>query len=249
MLIYRGLLFRHPLRGSAVYAPDPDDDDRFVFGEKALYIEHPTDIRNRPKKPFLTSTILGREMQALFRRAFIDGLHHPDQRPTAEEWEHALLRLHDQVLRCSNPRCEARAYIFGYGKTSAWDCAWCGATLAGPTQLPMLLHYKPSGEPGRMEFDFQVIGWPKRTLHAWHVEVGCFPGPGADAKVFATLQWEQTTNSWRLENATIADLRALKNGQSLTIAPGESLTLDDGMQILCGAGAHLRVIVVRMYKR
>ncbi len=105
VLIYQGLLFRHPLKGGKFHSPDPDEDERLMLGRGALYIEHPTDHSNRPKTPFLKSSILGKQMQDLFARAFIEGLKHPSKRPLAAEWEGALVRLYDQTLPCSNPNC------------------------------------------------------------------------------------------------------------------------------------------------
>lgn len=50
VLIYMYLLFRHPLRGGKIH--DMDDevrDESLAMGEKALFIEHPTDHSNAVK--------------------------------------------------------------------------------------------------------------------------------------------------------------------------------------------------------
>ena len=49
VLIYMYLLNRHPLRGGKVWNTDPTIDESLSMGEKALFIEHPFDNRNRPK--------------------------------------------------------------------------------------------------------------------------------------------------------------------------------------------------------
>lgn len=112
VLIYSLLLCRHPLDGAAVWdEDDAERDDNLIYGEKALFIEHPTDKRNRydwnwvvedsNKKdvPFLSPwrdldalpyTKLGPHLSPLIERAFIDGLHNPSSRPTAAEWAEAL---------------------------------------------------------------------------------------------------------------------------------------------------------------
>lgn len=112
VLIYSLLLCRHPLDGAAVWDADGDKrDDDLTYGEKALFIEHPTDKRNRydwnwvvadSKKTDLSFlrpwrdldtlpyTKLGPHLSALIERAFVDGLHNPSARPTAAEWADAL---------------------------------------------------------------------------------------------------------------------------------------------------------------
>ena len=180
VLIYYGLLFRHPLRGNKFHSPDPDLDDRLMLGRGALFIEHPSDLSNRPKGNFLKSSILGKTMQDLFARAFVDGLHHPRKRPLAAEWEGALVRLYDQTVPCSNPRCEAKSFVFVDGGVAR--CPWCSTDLKGPRQIPILAFCKPDGKRAlNFPVDFRLVGWPRRTLHTWHVELNRLPGPGVEA--------------------------------------------------------------------
>ena len=77
VLIYESLLLRHPLRGPKVNSKvSPEEDEKLSMGEKALFVEHPTDKSNwlRPPPP-IPMTRLGPYLAALFNRAFIDGLH------------------------------------------------------------------------------------------------------------------------------------------------------------------------------
>ena len=48
-LVYMFLLHRHPLKGGKVHDLDTEKDDLLSMGEKALFVEHPTDAANRPK--------------------------------------------------------------------------------------------------------------------------------------------------------------------------------------------------------
>jgi DNA-binding helix-hairpin-helix protein with protein kinase domain len=48
----------------------------------------------------------------LFERAFIEGLHQPHLRPSADEWEHALVKTVDLMQPCSNTPCEQKWYVF-----------------------------------------------------------------------------------------------------------------------------------------
>ena len=92
--MYMYLLYRHPLRGAKVHDLDADKDEVASMGEKALFVEHPTDKSNRPKlnqvKPThlpwadvakIPYTVCGPYLKALFDKAFIDGLHNPALRP------------------------------------------------------------------------------------------------------------------------------------------------------------------------
>ena len=47
VLIYMYLLYRHPLTGRKVWDLDPEKDEELSMGEKAVFIEHPTNNINR----------------------------------------------------------------------------------------------------------------------------------------------------------------------------------------------------------
>ena len=127
VLIYTFLLNRHPLDGGKVWdVDDPQKDDDMRYGSKALFIEHPTDKTNKVKVDQLAKsqlpqgdpskmpyTICGPYLKELFDKAFIDGLHNPSARPTALQWEEALVKTCDLVQPCQNPKCEAHWYVFG----------------------------------------------------------------------------------------------------------------------------------------
>ena len=107
VLIYEYLLLRHPLRGPKSYSEDPNLDDFLCMGPKALFIEDPKDQSNRPRGMEVTIKDLGPELEKLFIRAFVDGLHNPNERPTAMEWEKALVKTWDLLHPCENPNCGA----------------------------------------------------------------------------------------------------------------------------------------------
>ena len=85
------LLYRHPLKGGKVNSLDTEQDDLLSMGEKALFIEHPTDPSNRPKLDQVSKwalpwadvtklpyTLTGPYLKTLFDQAFITGLHDPN---------------------------------------------------------------------------------------------------------------------------------------------------------------------------
>ena len=125
VLIYMYLLNRHPLRGGKVNDLDAAKDEELSMGKMALFIEHPTDKSNRPKVKNLAPselpqgdvtkmpyTICGPYLKELFDKAFIDGLHNPAMRPSAAEWELALVRTMDLIQPCQNPQCSHQWFVF-----------------------------------------------------------------------------------------------------------------------------------------
>ena len=150
------LFFRHPLRGGKIHdMSDEVRDETLSMGEKALFIEHPTDKSNAVKVSQLSSfslpqadpekipyTIMGPYLTPLFERAFIDGLHDANKRPTADEWESAPVKTVDLIQPCQNKACEQKWYVFS-GKTKP-VCPYCGTPYKG--KLPVLnLYSSPKG--------------------------------------------------------------------------------------------------------
>src|SRR5208337_2805711 len=79
VLIYEYLLFRHPWVGPKTYAaPSGDEQYLLEMGSKALFIEHPTDHSNRPENLKVTYDCLGPYLGDLFVKAFVKGLHSPN---------------------------------------------------------------------------------------------------------------------------------------------------------------------------
>lgn len=251
VLIYQSLLFHHPLRGSKFHSPDPDEDERLMLGKGALYIEHPTDHSNRPKTPFMRASILGKQMQDLFARAFIEGVRHPEQRPLAAEWEGALVRLYDQTLPCSNPACEAKSFVYVEGGSTR--CPWCHTEAKGPRQIPILSFCKPDGRINSTTYpvDFRLVGWPKRTLHTWHVELGKLPGPGVEAAPLAAFQWEPDPRArarevWSLVNLAIPQMADATGATPVPVPVGRAVELRPGTRLVFGGGDRARVVEVHM---
>ena len=107
------------------------------MGEGALFVEHPTDRSNRirledqreenrkwsdtDKVPY---TVLGPYLAPLVERAFIAGLHAPAERPTAGEWEDALIRTVDLLVPCANAQCEQKWFVLR--STPGQHCPFCG---------------------------------------------------------------------------------------------------------------------------
>lgn len=178
VLIYMYLLRRHPLKGGKIWDLDSEKDELLAMGEKALFIEHPTDLTNRVKvdqlrkwdalwgnAEQLSYTITGPYLSDLFKRAFIEGLHKPMLRPIANEWETALLKTVDLIQPCSNPACDEKWYVFD--NTSKPKCPFCGTRHKGT--LPIAdLYYKFKEDVWKPE-NHRLMIYHNQYLFKWHV--------------------------------------------------------------------------------
>jgi DNA-binding helix-hairpin-helix protein with protein kinase domain len=183
VLIYLYLFFRPPLRGRKVFDTDPTRDEELGMGAHALFVEHPSDRSNQVRASDLRPQALpwgdpaarpygmaGPLLKTLFDRAFIDGLHAPDQRPSPTEWENALVRTLDMVQPCSR-RCEMGWFVFDNSREPV--CPHCGNRYRGA--LPVLNFYSTRSEGSFHADNHRLMVWDGQSLFAWHVIRKVFP--------------------------------------------------------------------------
>lgn len=256
VLIYMYLLNRHPLRGGKVWDIDPAKDEAMSMGEKALFIEHPTDKTNRVKPQELDKsqlpqgdptklpyTICGPYLKKLFDRAFIDGLHNPLARPSAAEWEDALVKTCDLVQPCQNPKCEAHWYVFD--NTTKPKCPFCGQEYKG--QLPILNFYYAPSHGKYMSENYRLMVYDKQTLYKWHSNnlVSANEKTSAeDKKPVGDFHFHN--GQWILINRRLPDMYDVTDKKPIAI--GGYVPLTDGRQILLDKGQGGRLIVVQLVK-
>ena len=254
VLIYMYLLNRHPLRGGKVWDIDPAKDEAMSMGEKALFIEHPTDKTNRVKPQELDKsqlpqgdptklpyTICGPYLKKLFDRAFIDGLHNPLARPSAAEWEDALVKTCDLVQPCQNPKCEAHWYVFD--NTTKPKCPFCGQEYKG--QLPILNFYYAPSHGKYMSENYRLMVYDKQTLYKWHSNnlVSANEKTSAeDKKPVGDFHFHN--GQWILINRRLPDMYDATDKKPIAI--GGYVPLTDGRQILLDKGQGGRLVVVQL---
>ena len=256
VLIYMYLLNRHPLRGGKVWDIDPAKDEAMSMGEKALFIEHPTDKTNRVKPQELDKsqlpqgdptklpyTICGPYLKKLFDRAFIDGLHNPLARPSAAEWEDALVKTCDLVQPCQNPKCETHWYVFD--NTTKPKCPFCGQEYKG--QLPILNFYYAPSHGKYMSENYRLMVYDKQTLYKWHSNnlVSANEKTSAeDKKPVGDFHFHN--GQWILINRRLPDMYDATDKKPIAI--GGYVPLTDGRQILLDKGQGGRLVVVQLVK-
>lgn len=253
-LIYMYLLHRHPLKGGKVHDLDTEKDDLLSMGEKALFIEHPTDTSNRPKLDQISKwdlywadinklpyTITGPYLKNLFERAFIDGLHNPTQRPTADEWEQALLKTTDLMQPCSNTSCEQKWYVFD--NTNKPKCPFCGTPHQGT--LPVLdLYYQFKPTVWRPE-NHRLMVYHNQYLFQWHVNRNIIRNEKITNEQKVPVGYFTFYNGkWVLVNQKLTSLKDLTEDKAIPV--NEMVELTNGKKLLLSNEEGGRVVVITL---
>ena len=221
VLIYEYLLLRHPLSGPKTYSDDPNLDDYLSMGPKALFIENPNDRSNRPRDLNVTIKDLGPSLESLFIRAFVDGLHNPNERPTAMEWEKALVKTWDLLHPCENPNCAAKWFVLH--DTNNPVCPFCGTRVKKDNIVRLHLKSQLRGKAGQWVSAGEVDVYHNMPLFKWHVIANTFPDEKADRNMMAYVCKHQ--GQWLLVNHNIQGMTS-PSGNLVPI--GQAVLLKDG---------------------
>ena len=257
VLIYMYLLNRHPLRGGKVWDTDPTVDESLSMGTKALFIEHPTDKTNRPKIDQLSKaelpqgditqlpySICGPYLKGLFDRAFIDGLHDRTKRPSAAEWEEALIKTTDLTQPCQNQNCEHKWFVFD--NTTKPKCPFCGREYHG--LLPVLNLYYSPGHGKYVPENYRLMVYNKQSLYPWHVDRNISPNEklsSQERKPVGDFHLHQ--GRWILINRSLDCMyKITAQGYKEKIEKGQFADIEDGTKILLSDKEGGRLAVVQM---
>ena len=253
-LVYMYLLHRHPLKGGKVHDLDTEKDDLLSMGEKALFIEHPTDASNRPKMNQISKwdtywadvvklpyTLTGPYLKELFDQAFIKGLHNPNERPNADMWEQALLKTTDLMQPCSNPSCEQKWYVFD--NTTTPRCPFCGTAHRGT--LPVLdLYYEFKPTVWRPE-NHRLMVYNNQYLFQWHVNRNIARNERLTAAQKEPVGYFTFhNNAWVLVNQKLMGLKDLTEDKMIGI--NQMVELTNGKKLLLSKEDGGRVVVITM---
>lgn len=256
VLMYMYLFYRHPLRGRQVHDfEDAQRDEALAMGEHALFIEHPTDVRNRlntvearpTEMPWvdtdrLPCSLSGPYLTPLFHRAFVDSLHRPGIRPTADEWESALVKTIDLVQPCQNSACMQEWYVFN--NTTQPACPFCSRQHFG--RIPVLnLYSSPQGEGSYRPDNHRVMVWTGQSLFAWHANRLIAPNERLAPEQLARVGYFVShEGAWWLVNERLPDLMSVSNRVAVPL--GDKVELKDGLQLLLSREEGGRLAQVQM---
>ena len=256
VLIYMYLLYRHPLRGGNYFGQiDEVDEENFLMGSKALFVEHPTDKSNRnfkreygdnlekfkpwtdlSKTPY---TITGPYLKELFDQAFIKGLHNPIERPTADAWEQALIKTNDLKLECSNKQCEQKWFI--YNNTNDTRCPFCNTKYNN--SIPVLdLFYQFRPNVWKPE-NQRIVVYNNATLHQWHTNKNIIRNEKLTDKDKASVGYFAFHNGkWVLVNQKLTSLKDVTEDKEIPI--GSMVEITNGKKLLFSKEDGGRVAVI-----
>jgi serine/threonine protein kinase len=255
VMIYIYLLYRHPLRGGKVHdIDDATKDEELSMGAKAMFIEHPTDKTNGVKVKQLQPselpqgdpnkipyTVCGPYLKKLFDRAFIDGLHNPGLRPTANEWEDALLKTVDLMQPCQNPKCWHKWFVFD--NTTKPKCPFCGTEYKGI--LPVLNLYYSKKVGSFIPDDYRLMVYHNQYLYPWHVNRNISPNEKlTDEQKRPVGYFIFHQNKWLLVNQRLNDLEDKTEDKKIPLRQAVELT--DGKKILLSKEEGGRLIIVQL---
>lgn len=253
VLIYMYLFYRHPLRGAKVHDTDASKDEELSMGVRALFVEHPTDKSNRVRADHLKATelpwadparmpytIAGPLLALLFEKAFIEGLHDPQKRPTPSEWENALVRTIDMIQPCSN-KCEMGWYVFD--NTRKPKCPFCGTPYQG--KLPVLNLYSSRHSGTYQPDNHRVMVWNGQSLFPWHVNRKVFPNEHLTPEMKKRVGYFQLhQGDWYLVNEGMPQMHDATAKKDVPI--GGNVRLSDGSQYLLSRDEGGRLIQVQL---
>jgi serine/threonine protein kinase len=254
VMIYMYLFRRHPLRGGKIHSQEAERDEELAMGEKALFVEHPTDKSNRPNlndvRPSylpwadtnkLPYTLAGPYLKPLFDKAFIEGLHAPDLRPTADEWENALIKSIDLMQPCQNASCEMKWYVFD--NSLAPKCPFCGTAYRG--QLPVINLYSKNPQ-GKFSFEnARLMVYHNQYIYKWHLNKRLIPNERLTPEDKRPVGYFTLHNgSWVLVNQNIPDLENLTDKKPIPI--GQMLHIKNNDQILLSKEEGGRLCVIQI---
>ena len=118
VILFELLRVGHPYINDDVLDGSPEDEENALLGNA----EYVTDENSKNMLP--ADVVFTDKLKELFRRCFVDGKKNRLSRPSATEFEQALLEASNKLIKC--PSCGAWHYPRKNGKVYEC-CPWCDA--------------------------------------------------------------------------------------------------------------------------
>ena len=252
VLVLHTLLFRNVMKPMICYDPtDQTNDDMIGFGREAVFSEHPNDRRNRPswlglplfERGQLSYRMLTPTLQKLTERAFLQGLHNVESRPSAQEWVRTLGWAVDELLRCS--RCRLHSpYPYWIKPAQRRQCPFCGQRFTG--NAPSVLQSYAPRSKGNYGFTGRhlVLGNGSK-LYMYVLEPHRItPLNRSNEQSIGHVERDDTSNVNRLVNDEECIWSARLNGEKSIIKIGKdaSVPLQPGVTVHFGEGRCILVV-------
>lgn len=114
VLLFQLLRIGHPYISDDILDGTPEDEENALAG----HCDYVNDENSTNMLP--ASFVLTEKLKELFKKAFVDGKNNRMARPSAREFEFALLDASNKTIQC--PSCHA--YHYPQPKNN-WLCPWC----------------------------------------------------------------------------------------------------------------------------
>jgi len=236
VLMYEYIFLRHPIIGPKIYSRDAEEDDFLCLGECATFIEDPDDTSNRPPDLKVTIKDLGPYLEKLFLDVFSKGLHSPDKRPSAMEWERGLVKTWNMLHSCSNPNCEKRHFILYDIQNPV--CPFCSKKIKDKKILKLVFMAQRKGYTGRWFKSSELIAENNTPLCMWNLYSNIFPDEKAhDREVKAYIKQKDDKYylvNLKLDNLLSPDGNTVPKGYAFELSEGIAFRLvsDDNSLLL-----------------
>jgi DNA-binding helix-hairpin-helix protein with protein kinase domain len=235
VLLFYLLMNHHPLEGSR------EADIRcfdlpamtLLYGSHPVFVFDPDDASNRPV-PGLHDNALAfwpiypASLRGLFIRAFTAGMQDPQNRVRESEWRSALIELRDSLFQCSACGAEnfydpAALRAADGGMYTDNRCWACGRSLQLPPRIRIT----------RGRDAFVVMLADGAFLYPHHTESGhAYIFDEARAQVRQHPNMPGVLGLTNLSNQPWT--AATVSAETITVPPGRSVTLKDGVKIQFG---------------
>ncbi len=116
VILFELLRIGHPYISDDVLDGTPEEEEDALAGKR----DYVTDENSMNMLP--ADIILTHKLKELFKRCFAEGKKNRVARPSAREFEHALLEASNKLIKC--PSCGAWHYPRKKGRVYE-DCPWC----------------------------------------------------------------------------------------------------------------------------
>lgn len=126
VLIFELLRIGHPYISDDILDGTPEDEEAALAG-KYDYVDDDNSTNMLPADIVLTE-----KLKQLFEKCFVNGKKNRIERPSAREFEFALLEASNKLIKC--PSCGAWHYPRKSGKVYE-GCPWCDATSKPKARL------------------------------------------------------------------------------------------------------------------
>lgn len=126
VILFELLRVGHPYISDDILDGTPEDEEKALSGLYD-YVTPENSTNMLPEDVVFTD-----KLKKLFERCFVDGKSNRMCRPSATEFEHALLEASNKLIKCSS--CGAWYYPRKEGK-SYKECPWCEEPSSAPARL------------------------------------------------------------------------------------------------------------------